>query len=188
MRTDNTTLIEEMLTLTDKCTEAVRKFKTLPDGQLNYRKSPTSWSILECIEHLNRYGDFYLPAIEKAILSNAPKDPAGVYKSGLIGDYFARLMKIKDGKIVRMKTPADKNPLGSALSATTIDRFLKQQEMLRSLLNQARQADLTRTKVPISLTKLIKLRLGDTFRFFVYHIERHVIQAEGVMQDSRSKI
>jgi hypothetical protein len=188
MQTDNTTLIEEMLTLTDKCSDAVRKFKGLPEHQLNYRKSPTSWSILECIEHLNRYGDFYLPALEKAILSHAPKYPARIYKSGLIGDYFARLMKITNGKMVRMKTPADKNPLGSALSVTTIDRFLKQQDMLRSLLHQARQADLTNTKVPISLTKLIKLRLGDTFRFFVYHIERHVIQAEGLIQNSKFKI
>ena len=50
--------------------------------------------------------------------------------------------------------------------------------MLKSLLNQAREVDLTKTKVPISLTRFIKLRLGDTFRFFVYHIERHILQAE----------
>lgn len=183
MQTDNTTLIEELLTLTDKCSEAVRGFKALPESQLNYRKSPTTWSILECIEHLNRYGDFYLPVIEKAILSQTPRNSAPVYKSGLIGNYFANLMKINNGKMVKMKTPADKNPLGSALSVTTLDRFLKQQDMLRSLLIQARQADLTKTKVPISLTKLIRLRLGDTFRFFVYHIERHVIQAEGLTTD-----
>ncbi|MGC1244102.1 MAG: DinB family protein [Chryseosolibacter sp.] len=180
MQTDNITLIEEMLTLTDKCSGAVRKFKELPESQLNYKKSPETWSILECIEHLNRYGDFYLPAMERAILNQSLKTSAPVFKSGLIGNYFANLMKIKNGKIVKMKTPADKNPLGSELNVTTIDRFLKQQEMLKSLLNQARQADLTKTKVPISLTKLIKLRLGDTFRFFVYHIERHVIQAENV--------
>jgi len=80
-----------------------------------------------------------------------------------------------------MKTPIDKNPLGSQLSVTTIDRFLKQQEMLRSLLERARHIDLTKTKVPISLTKFIRLRLGDTFRFFVYHIERHIRQAENVL-------
>ena len=90
-------------------------------------------------------------------------------------------MKVKDGKISKIKTPADKNPLGSQLSITTIDRFLKQQEMLKSLLNQARTSDLTGTRVPISLTKLVRLRLGDTFRFFVYHIERHILQAEKVI-------
>lgn len=91
-------------------------------------------------------------------------------------------MKVKNGKIFKMKTLSDKNPLGSELTITTIDRFLKQQEMLKSLLEQARNADLTRTKVPISLTRFMKLRLGDTFRFFVNHIERHVLQAQQVLE------
>ena len=86
-----------------------------------------------------------------------------------------------------MKTPGDKNPIGSKLTTLTLDRFLKQQEMLKSLLHQARNVDLTKTKVPISLTRLIKLRLGDTFKFFIYHIERHVIQAERV-RDAASRI
>lgn len=90
-------------------------------------------------------------------------------------------MKVKNGKIVRMKTPGDKNPSGSALSPIVIDRFIKQQEMMRSLLEQARSVDLTKAKVPISLAKFIKLNLGDTFRFMINHIERHVIQAQNTL-------
>lgn len=176
MQTDNNTLIDEMLALMDTATEKAKRFRELPESQLNFKESPERWSILECIEHLNRYGDFYLPEIEKSILHGKPKDSD--FKSGAVGNWFANLMKVKNGKIFKMKTPADKNPLGSMLTALTIDRFLKQQERLKSLLNQARNTDLTKTKVPISLTKFMKLRLGDTFRFFVYHIERHILQAE----------
>lgn len=43
--------------------------------------------------------------------------------------------------------------------------------------------DLTKTKASISLTRLIKLRLGDTLRFFTYHIERHVLQAERICKE-----
>lgn len=50
--------------------------------------------------------------------------------------------------------------------------------MLRYLLELAKNADLVKVKTSISLTKLIKLRLGDTFRFLVNHIERHVLQAQ----------
>jgi hypothetical protein len=181
MQTDNNTLIEELLTLIERATEAAKKFKELPETELNFKEDPQRWSILECIEHLNRYGEFYLPEIERSMLKPSAPQAGSVYKSGLLGNYFAKLMKVKDGKLWKMKTPADKNPVGSQLSITTIDRFLKQQEMLKSLLNQARTSDLTRTKVPISLTKLVKLRLGDTFRFFVYHIERHILQAEKVI-------
>ena len=34
---------------------------------LTWRENPTSWNILECIEHINRYGDFYLPEIASKI-------------------------------------------------------------------------------------------------------------------------
>ena len=50
--------------------------------------------------------------------------------------------------------------------------------MLHALLEQAKQVDLVKVKTAISLTKLIRLRLGDTFRFLVTHIERHVLQAQ----------
>ena len=181
MQTDNHFVIEELLAITETATAKVKQFKDLPETQLNFKENPEKWSILECIEHLNRYGDYYLPEIEKSLLSkqNAIND-SHVYKSGIIGNYFANLMKVKNGKIVRMKTPGDKNPAGSKLTSLTLDRFLKQQEMLKSLLSQSRTADLTKIKVPISLARFIRLRLGDTLRFFVYHIERHVIQAEKI--------
>ena len=178
MQTENNILIDELLAIAESATEKTRKFRDLREDQLNFKEAPERWSILECIEHLNRYGDFYLPEIEKAILGAPPR--TSVFRSGAIGNWFANLMKVKNGRIVKMKTPGDKNPVGSKLTKLTLDRFLKQQDMLKSLLNQARNVDLTRTKVPISLTKFIKLRLGDTFRFFTYHIERHVIQAERI--------
>jgi hypothetical protein len=173
-------LIEDLLNRTEKSTKIVTGFKELNIEQLNYKQSATAWSILECIEHLNLYGDFYLVEIEKQILAHKTTTPQPVFTSGPIGNYFANLMLVKDGKVKKMKSPKDKNPANTRLTIMTIDRFLKQQERLKSLLSQAQNVDLTKTKAAISLTKLIKLRLGDTFRFFVYHIERHVLQAERI--------
>jgi hypothetical protein len=180
MKVSREDLIYDLLMRAERATYTVQKFRDLSEQQLNYKEHPEKWSILECIEHLNLYGDYYLPEIERQILIQNPSPNATMFRSGLIGNYFANLMQVKDGKITKMKTPRDKNPLNSRLTTTTIERFLKQQERLRSLLEQARTIDLTRTKAAISLTKLIKLRMGDTFRFFVYHIERHVLQAENV--------
>ena len=87
-------------------------------------------------------------------------------------------MKTENGQIKKMKSPKDKNPVNSAFTITTIDRFLKQQELLKSILQQALAAGITKLKTAFSLTKFIKLRLGDTFRFYVYHVERHIIQAK----------
>lgn len=180
MQIETRLLIEDLLSRAEKSTKVVKQLKELTFEQLNYKKSATEWSVLECIEHLNLYGDFYLPEIEKQILAQKNKSQSTVFKSGFIGNYFANLMQVKNGKVKKMKSPKDKNPSNSLLTKTTLDRFLKQQQRLTSLFSQAQDIDLAKTKTAISLTPLIRLRLGDTFRFFVYHIERHVLQAERV--------
>jgi hypothetical protein len=178
MQQDSNLLIDDLLALTEISTQRVKQFKSLSPEQLNFRTNHDQWSILQCLEHLNLYGDFYLPEIEKQILKHKHNGAGIIFKSGMIGNYFANLMKATNGRIKKMKSPKDKVPSHSDLTVTTIDRFLKQQELLKTLLNQARSVNLTRTKVPISLTRFIRLRLGDTFRFYIYHIERHVAQAE----------
>jgi hypothetical protein len=174
-------LISDLLTRTEVATAKVKALKHLTTEELNAREFEGRWSVLECIEHLNLYGDFYIPEIESRILKQQPSPAAMVFRSGIIGNYFAGLMQVKNGKLTKMSSPPDKNPIGSELSPTTIDRFLKQQERLKALLEESRRIDLTRTKSAISLSRWITLRLGDTFRFFVYHIERHVQQAENTL-------
>ena len=180
-------LIEDLLGRTERSTESVKRLKELTPEQLNFKRSATEWSILECIEHLNLYGDFYLVEIEKQIIAHKTSTKQPVYTSGPIGNYFANLMLVKNGNVKKMKSPKDKNPSNTTLTLTTIDRFLKQQERLNSLLLQAQYVDLTKTKAAISLTKFIRLRLGDTLRFFVYHIERHVLQAEKIQTAFKSQ-
>lgn len=182
MQTTNNLLIDQLLLIIETTTASAKKFKELSTAQLNYKKSPETWSILECLEHLNLYGDFYLPEIQKQVL--AAKNISGVLivKSGVIGNYFANLMKVKNGEMKKMQSPKDKNPANSHLTVTTIDRFLKQQELLKSLILQSKKIDLTKTKTAISISSLIKLRLGDTFRFLVFHIERHMQQADKVLR------
>lgn len=186
MQIENNILIDDLVKRTERSTDKVRVFETLPIAQLQHKQG-NQWSILECLEHLNLYGDFYLPEIEKQIIANQHKPASGTFESGLVGNYFANLMEVKDGKIKKMKSPKDKNPSHTTLSITTISRFLKQQERLLNLLQQSRKVDLTRTKTAISLSSLIRLRLGDTLRFYTYHIERHVWQAERIMKEMDTK-
>lgn len=173
-------LINELIEICNQATETVLVFKSLTLDQLNFRQSEHEWSILECIEHLNLYGDFYLPEIELNLMLQHQAPDARVYKPGIIGNCFARLMKVNNGKVKKMKSPKDKNPIHSELSITTLDRFIKQQDLLSHLLFKALKADLTKTKTAISLTKVIRLRLGDTLRFYVYHIARHIKQASAI--------
>jgi hypothetical protein len=179
MEIENNLLIDDLLRRTMRSTETVKRMEHLTIDQLRF-KNGDRWSILECIEHLNLYGDFYLVEIEKQIIRNRNRPPSTIFHSGFVGNYFANLMEVKEGKITKMKSPKNKNPADMELTITTISRFLKQQEQLAILLNSCRSIDLTRAKSAISLTSLMKLRLGDTLRFFTYHIERHIVQAERI--------
>ena len=71
-------LIEELIQLTQKNLNEVQAFKELPMELLNQKPNAKSWSILECIEHLNRYGDFYIPEIKNLVCSKF-KEPKSTY-------------------------------------------------------------------------------------------------------------
>ncbi len=179
MKIQRQALINELSQIVEKAITSAQGFKNLSPEQLNFKEDANSWSILECLEHLNLYGDFYLPEIETQILKTPSTTAnAEVFKSGWLGNYFANSMRPKaDGSVNKMKTFKDKDPAASNLPISTIDRFIKQQESLLNYLKQAQKLDLTKLKTGITLTKWIKLRLGDTLRFVVYHIERHMLQA-----------
>ncbi|MCP9751159.1 DinB family protein [Ferruginibacter sp. HRS2-29] len=171
-------LTKELNLLLEKAIADAKTLKGFSEKELNQRASDTSWSALECIQHLNLYGDFYLPEIEKTIeLKRYPAVYMEEFKTGWLGNYFANLMKASSGNIKKMKSPKDKNPIHSSLNITTIDRFIKQLEKMQALLLQAKKVDLAKTRIPTSLSAMIKLKLGDTFRFLIYHIERHMLQA-----------
>lgn len=180
MQVESKILLQDLTARAMKASEKVQRFKSLPIEQLNHRDAPDSWSILECIEHLNLYGDFYLPEIEQRILQSPHNQAVILFKSGWLGNYFANSMLPKNGKIQKMKTFKDKNPIHSSLDIITLERFLKQHECLLQLLREAENVNLNKIRTSISITKWITLKLGDTLRFFIYHIERHLEQAERV--------
>jgi len=154
---------------------------TKSDSELNYRTNPESWSALECLQHLNLYGDFYLPEIEKRInASNTSPEP--VFKSGVLGNYFANSMLPKE-KLNKMKTFKNMNPIGSSLDKMVIQNFIQQQNKMLALLERAKKVSLNRVKTSISISNLIKLKLGDTFRFNINHNIRHVKQIERILNN-----
>jgi uncharacterized damage-inducible protein DinB len=176
MKIKNDLLIKELIESVQNINSEVEVFLTLTKSQLNQKSNPDAWSILECIEHLNLYNDFYIPEITKQA-SKAEKVENGLFKSGVIGNYFAKSMLPKD-KFKKMKTFDDKNPIGSDLTEEVIHKFLKYGQELISLLENSKQVNLTKTKTAITISKVIKLRLGDTYRFLINHQIRHLAQAK----------
>ncbi|MFY0713422.1 DinB family protein [Seonamhaeicola sp. NFXS20] len=177
MKIEQPKLLVELQNKTAKAKSLLEEFKTYSIEDLNYKANASEWSILECIEHLCLYGKFYLPEIENRIITNSYSKQQ-YFKSGLIGNYFVNIIKASNTK--KIKATKEMDTTGFKLNKSTINQFLKQLEWLDSLLVKAEKVNLMKVKTSISLTKLIKLRLGDTLRFLVYHNERHLLQAKRI--------
>lgn len=124
---------------------------------------------------------FYLPEI-KSRIKNAKSTSDFIFKSGILGGYFARNMLPKK-KLNKIKTFKDKNPIHAKLDKNLIDRFLSQQAKLLELLEASGNVSLNRVRVPISVSRLIMLKLGDTFQFFINHMIRHFKQIERLLPE-----
>ncbi|MFN3917131.1 MAG: DinB family protein [Flavobacteriales bacterium] len=190
MKKDAHQLLNELTGELKGILTTIVELKQLPPKQLNYKPSPEIWSILECVEHLNLYGDFYLPKIEQTILQSKHTEKSNyIFKSGILGNYFAKSMLPKQGVIKnKMKTFTDKNPANSNLTTICLDRFVKQIEKMIHLLEMAKTVNISKTKTAISISKLIRLKLGDTFRFNINHIHRHMFQIKNIKNSFETKI
>jgi hypothetical protein len=159
------------------------QLKQLPAELLVKQPEPGRWSVAQVIEHLNTYGRFYLPELQKAI--NAHNGTAtGYFVPGWLGGYFTNSMRPKtDGTIThKMKTVKNHNP-APALDGTKVLQEFEQQEItLLQLLDKAKQVNINRIRIPVSIMPLLKLKMGDVFGFIIAHHQRHFVQIENTLK------
>ena len=169
-------LLSELNQLVSSHIEYAKYLKSLSEDSLQKKTNTKSWSSLECVEHLNLYAAFYNPEILKR-LKRASTTKSDNFKSGYLGNKFALDMLPKKG-MKTMNTFKSKNPIHSKLhKEKVLNDFITYQEELLDLLNLSKDKDLTKIKTSITLP-FLKFRLGDTFRFVIYHNERHIAQAK----------
>ncbi len=178
MKTNCNELLQQLDIITRVNIEAATGFLNLNQGQLNFKPAPNSWSILECLEHLNRYAAFYIPEISRHLsTTSTPAKPE--FKSGLIGNYLVNMVIPKEGG-KKMKTFPKMDPKGSNLDIRTINEFIDTQEKLLRLIGAAKSEDLNKAGIAVTFTKLVKLKLGDALRFMASHNQRHILQAQRI--------
>lgn len=152
---------------------------TLDIKTLQWRAKPDSWNTLECVEHMNRYGKYYIPQLENAIQkSNTHFEE--VYHSGRLGQYFAQSM-LPAKELNKMKTFKSKNPISESISPDVVNEFLLQQNRLLSIVKLAYGVNLQKVKIPTTLSSLLRLRLGDTLAFVINHEIRHMQQIDQLL-------
>ena len=148
--------------------------------QLNKQPAAKSWSVLQCLEHVNRYDADYIPKIKKS-LTPSEKRGNDQFKSGFIGYQFANFL-YPDKNHLKTKTFPSMNPSNSDLSLKIIDTFIHQQKELHQLLEQSKSVDLNKIRIKSSITSFLSFKLGDIFRILIFHDLRHIQQAKNALK------
>jgi hypothetical protein len=178
----STELLDEVKQITTKNIKVLReRILQLTDEQRKWRKDNSSWNIDEIFAHLNEYAAYYHKAFTRKIERTRFRTPRENFVSSPLGRSAWRSMKLGNLQNVKrkMKSPRSYNPLvNNALvkGNDAHDFEVGQQELLRIIENAAK-INIRKAKIPISISKIVRLRFGDALLFVVYHNERHVQQA-----------
>jgi hypothetical protein len=160
-----------------------KELQSLGNHILISQPQPDKWSVAQVFAHLNSYNRYYLTHIDAAI-KKADKGAMAVFRPGWFGAYFTKMMysNVKAGEISnKMKAPKDHRPMPQTDSNKAINEFLQGEAKLLELLSLARQYNISKVKVPISISRFIKLSLGDTFNFLIAHQVRHFLQIKNTL-------
>ena len=162
---------------------AANHLETADPVKLNYCPEEGSWSVAQVLEHLNAYNRYYLPIIEKSMI-HISKDTSAWFIPGFWGNYFTKMMMPKNVYEIKnkMKTSRNYAPSKGVNVEAVFKEFVQHQNKILQLLDVARRRNLNTIHIPISISKLIRLKLGDTFRFLIAHEQRHMIQARNAIK------
>lgn len=161
--------------------KTVEDLQALTPQRLNTSPAAGKWTVIQVLEHLDSYNRYYLPEIEKSL--QHPVAYNNRFKPGWFGDYFTKMMLPgNDGKVAnKMNAPKNHTPDVVLDTEKVIREFIEGEQRLITCLTLAASADIGRLRVPISISRFIKLKLGDTFRFLIAHQQRHFVQIQNTL-------
>jgi hypothetical protein len=175
-------VFNEVATITEKNIQQLKaKFSKYSEDQLNWKPNPTTWSLAEIFAHLNAYANFYHLVLNERIDRTRFRVPRINYTSSPLGKSAWMSMKLGNARNVKRKfnAPGEYNPTvnPSLVTGEEIKTLLDGQNQFLNIIEKSVAVSLKKVKVPLSMSKLVRLRLGDALLFVAYHNDRHMEQA-----------
>ena len=180
-----------MSSLTPELSELDRQFAALKaeasdlvsglqESHFNWRPEARSWSMAECLLHLNMVGDRYVHALEKTLAEARARGLVGegAVRYGWLGKWV--LANTEPPPRRKFKAPRSFTPSYGQPITAVMPTFLHLQGQLALQLEQANGLDLARVKVPAPGLGPVKLNLHITFAWIAAHERRHLWQARQV--------
>jgi hypothetical protein len=171
-------LKEICLQLKANSLRVVELCKGVHHHQLNLRVETGTWSIVECIVHLNLFSEEFVPIIETAC--NEARVKGWTAESTFKMDFVGKVLKFALEPPSRWKaaTRARFEPtIVEPLSEVAPKFYELQNELIRAVRNTS-AFDLNRIKIASPASGRVRYNLYSCFLIIAAHQRRHLWQAE----------
>jgi|HubBroStandDraft_1064217.scaffolds.fasta_scaffold98550_3 hypothetical protein len=152
----------------------------LDESQFNWRPDAHSWSVAECLLHLNIVGDRCVhtleATLEKARARGRMAD--GPFGYGWLGKWI--IAHTEPPSTHKYRSPRSLTPAYGQPITAVLPTFRHLQEQLSRQLEQASGLDLAHIRVPAPELRLLRFNLQLTFAWIAAHERRHLWQARQV--------
>ena len=148
----------------------------LSHTQFNWRPVPGSWSIAECLAHLNWVDELYSSKIAAAIDSGIKG--SGPFKLGWLESCFIHLLE--PPYKIRFKAPQVFKPAPEHNVDHVLESWRRTRVTLLELAAKAEGLDLRRIRVTSPANNRVKVSLLGAFHVVIAHDRRHLWQAEQI--------
>jgi len=146
--------------------------RDLSSTDIHWNPAPKSWSIAQCLEHVNRTTSLYGPGIAQAVAQQKPyRDD---YRPGWMGSKMMRF--VGPNAKARLKAPSSFKPAEQPES-DGVEDFLRLQNALVEQMVAAQPCDLNRSKLRSPALPILRMSLGVAFDLLGQHTQRHLNQA-----------
>jgi hypothetical protein len=154
----------------------------LSDAQFTWQPAPGSWSVAQCIDHLNSTAREYLPMLDEGIADAIRR---GLYNPGpYTYNWIGRLMAwvVDPNTRIRGRAPKIFQPPVGRPRHDIMAAFRAYQVQYIDRLRQANGLDLARARVASPAARWIRMPLGSGFVMMIAHERRHLQQARRVTE------
>ena len=157
----------------------------LDDERLNWRPDERSWSVAQCLDHLNVGARVYLVPMRQAVEDARRR---GVNRRGpihppVLERWFIRSLEPPP----KFKVPAPRKivPALRKTPAEVSEEWAKVQADLADLLREAAPLDLNAARFKNPFLPFVHFRVGTGFLVLEAHERRHLLQARKVRSHPR---
>ena len=145
--------------------------------QLNWKASPGSWSIAQCLDHLIVSDSSYFSILRKVI--------DGTYKMNFweshspFSSVCGRVLKDQLQEKVKRKLKAPKRfePSQSEIKMEVIERYHQNLDCFLKMISNCKNVEIDKTIITSPAIRIVTYSLRDALYFLIQHEHRHINQA-----------